>query len=82
MPMAKLSEMLGDIRDKSKYMSEKPDFSNQEKLVTELIRIDSDDSDSENNMLSSNYMSCSSNLMSNLSMPNVQLSESNVVSNF
>ena len=53
MPMAKLSEMLGDIRDKSKYMSEKPDFSNQEKLVTELIRIDSDDSDSENNMLSS-----------------------------
>ena len=47
MPMTKLSEMLAEIREKSKQMrkEKKLDISNQEKLVTELIRIDSDDSD-------------------------------------
>ena len=52
MPINKLSELIGQVREKSKTMVDKPDISNQEKLVTELIRIDSDNSDSENNLMS------------------------------
>ena len=51
LPESRLTELLSQVRDKSKAMIEKPDYGNQEKLVSELIRIDSDDSDSENNML-------------------------------
>lgn len=53
MPFSELQAMLTRIRDKSASLNKTPDFSNREKLVKELITIDSEDDDSEEEGISS-----------------------------